>query len=161
MNESTNETPDFFLPNGALNASLVIIHAETLLKAGDVVLARGLFRKALDTGKLSYLSLFGLARCAEAEGQLKTAQACYEASLLARPRVETFLRLSVVLQQLKQFVEAVQRLREAHALNGLSHVQRLEIKNKRIEALRMALSDMDLSLDLRSQFETELISLRT
>ena len=154
-----NDPADFLLPNGSLNASLVIVHAETLLKAGDVSLALGLFRRVLDSGKLSHLALFGMARCAEVQGQLKIAQSCFEASIHSRPRVETYLKLAQVLQQLKQPVDAVQFLQEALNLPQLSRVQHLELKKKLIESLRQSIDHPEVCGDIRIKLESELSKL--
>jgi Tfp pilus assembly protein PilF len=121
---------DIFLPNGSLNTSLMVVNAETLLKAGDIVLAKGLFHKVLMTGKLTHLALFGLARCFEAEEKFEKAEALYREALDLKPRYEIYMRFSQFLEKKERVGESKEVLQKAYENPGLSHVQKLELKRK-------------------------------
>jgi tetratricopeptide (TPR) repeat protein len=118
---------NIYLPNGKLNVPYLARNGEKLVAAGEYTLAKNIFKAILASGERSGLALFGVGRCAEAEGHLDEARASYEESIAFHPTLESYQRLSSVLLTQQKNQLAAEVLERALNLRELAQATRFEL----------------------------------
>src|SRR3989338_8973037 len=67
---ASSGSEEVFQSNGRLNKALLIRNAKILLAAGDVALAKNIFRALVESGESLGVAYSGMGGCYELEGKL-------------------------------------------------------------------------------------------
>ncbi|MGK5084502.1 tetratricopeptide repeat protein [Bdellovibrionota bacterium FG-1] len=118
---------NIYTPDGKLNVPYLTQNAEILFKAGEVLLARNVFKAIHDSGERTGMALFGIGRCNEAEGKLDEARANYEESIAYHPTLEIYHRLAALLTEQKKEQLAAEVFERALSLKDLDLTTRFEL----------------------------------
>lgn len=124
---SSGSHEGIYLPDGKLNVPYLSRNADLLFASGDYALAKNVYRAILASGEKTPQALFGIARCAEAEGLIEEAQAHYEESVAYQPSLESYRRLSNLLILRKKEHEAAEVLERALNIKELGQEIRFEL----------------------------------
>ena len=116
-----------YLPNGKLNISFLSQNAELLYASGDYVLARKIHQAILKSGERTAASLFGIARCLEAEGKHDEAMTHYEESITYHPTHDAYQNLAALLIRKKKDQQAAETMERALNIKDLPLASRFEL----------------------------------
>ncbi|NUM87898.1 MAG: tetratricopeptide repeat protein [Bdellovibrionales bacterium] len=126
----TQETVQVELINadGRLNARLLLKNARVLLAAGDLPLAKNIFRALIEAGELLGTAYSGLGAVLEVEGKLDLAIKAYREAIIYEPTYGSLLALSELLIKKEEFKSAIGTLLRASHLGALSPSQGFDIQ---------------------------------
>lgn len=113
--------------NGRLNASLLIRNAKILLAAGDVKLAKNIFRALVESGECLGVAYSGLGGCYELEGKVDLAIKAYREAIIFEPTFGCLFALAELYIKKEEFQAAVGTLLRALNLSRLAGTQTFEI----------------------------------
>src|SRR6476661_871204 len=78
----TSRSDEVFQSNGRLNTDLLIRNAKILLAAGDVALAKNIFRALVESGESLGVAYSGMGGCYELEGKIDLAIKAYREAII-------------------------------------------------------------------------------
>ncbi len=129
-------------PNGRLNAALLIRNAKILLAAGDVALAKNIFRALVESGESLGVAYAGMGSCYELEGKIDLAIKAYREAIIFEPTYGCLFALSELYIKKEEYQNAAGTLLRALNLNRLSSPQVFEI-HKSLGSCYMQLSQLN------------------
>ncbi len=115
------------LPNGKLNADLLIKNAKILLLAGDTQLAKNIFKSLIEAGELLGVAYAGIGAAFEMEGKIELAIKAYREAIIYEPSYGALYALAELLMKQKDYGSAIGTLLRANNLNKISNEQSYEI----------------------------------
>jgi tetratricopeptide (TPR) repeat protein len=128
LNETANaQGADIYQGNGRLNTSLLIRNAKILLAAGDVALAKNIFRALVESGDSLGIAYAGLGSCYELENKMELAIKSYREAIIYEPTYGSLYALSELYIKRGEHQNAVGTLLRANNLNRISLEQSFEI----------------------------------
>lgn len=122
---SVNET--VFQSNGKLNTALLVRNAKVLLAAGDIALAKNIFRALIENGDSLGVAYSGLGGCYELEGKIDLAIKAYREAIIYEPTFGSLYALSELYIKKSEYTNAIGTLLRANNLNKVSLQQTFEI----------------------------------
>ncbi len=137
MPEINRETPastseiqgmELYGADGRLNARLLLKNAKVLLAAGDLPLAKNIFRALIESGEMLGTAYSGLGAVLEMEGKADLAIKAYREAIIYEPTYGALLALSELLIKKNDFKSAVGTLLRASHLGALSPDQSFDIQ---------------------------------
>ena len=90
----SSQTEKIYQQNGRLNTSLLIRNAKILLAAGDIPLAKKIFRALVENGESLGIAYSGLGGCYELEGKLDLAIKADREAIIFEPTFGCLFALS-------------------------------------------------------------------
>jgi tetratricopeptide (TPR) repeat protein len=121
------KTNEVYQQNGRLNCALLIRNAKILLAAGDIPLAKNIFRALVENGESLGVAYSGLGSCYELEGKVDLAIKAYREAIIFEPTYGCLLALAELYIKKAEFQNAVGTYLRAQNLNRLSSAQLFEI----------------------------------
>jgi tetratricopeptide (TPR) repeat protein len=113
--------------DGKLNVPYLARNGDLLFQAGEIALARNIYKAILSSGERSGMAFYGIARCEEAEGRLEEAQVAYEESIAYHATLDGYQRLGAVLMELKKDQLAAEVLERALNFKDVEKATRFEL----------------------------------
>lgn len=120
-NESVYQT------NGKLNTALLVRNAKILLAAGDIALAKNIFRALIENGDSLGVAYAGLGGCYELEGKIDLAIKAYREAIIYEPTFGSLYALSELYIKKSEYPNAIGTLLRANNLSKISLQQTFEI----------------------------------
>lgn len=120
-------TEQIYQANGRLNTSVLIRNAKILLAAGDIVLAKNIFRTLVEAGESLGVAYAGLGSCYELEGKPEVAIKAYREAIIFEPTFGCLYALSDLYIKKEDYTNAVGTLLRAQNLNRLNSTQLFDI----------------------------------
>lgn len=130
------------LPNGRLNAQLLIRNAKILLAAGDVALAKNIFRALVESGECLGVAYAGMGGCYELEGKIDLAIKAYREAIIFEPTYGCLFALSELYIKKEEYQNAAGTLLRALNLSRLQSAQVFEI-HKSLGSCYMQLAQLN------------------
>ncbi len=128
LEEATASSSDvIFQNNGKLNISLLVRNAKILLAAGDVALAKNIFRALVENGDSLGIAYSGLGGCYELEGKIDLAIKAYREAIIYEPTFGSLYALAELYIKKAEYTNAIGTLLRANNLNKISLEQTFEI----------------------------------
>jgi len=121
--DSGHAADDVYQQNGRLNAQLLVRNAKILLAAGDIPLAKNIFRALVESGESLGIAYSGLGGCYELEGKLDLAIKAYREAIIFEPTFGCLFALSELYIKKEDFTAAVGTLLRAMNLQRLQTPQ--------------------------------------
>jgi tetratricopeptide (TPR) repeat protein len=121
------KSPDAYQHNGRLNVPVLVRNAKILLAAGDIGLAKNIFRALVENGEALGVAYSGLGSCYELEGKIDLAVKAYREAIIFEPTFGCLFALSELYIKKEEYQSAVGTLLRAQNLNRLSAQQQFEI----------------------------------
>lgn len=118
---------EIYQPNGRLNAAVLIRNAKVLLAAGDISLAKNIFKALVESGEALGIAYSGIGSCLELEGKVELAIKAYREAIIYEPTYGSLYALSDLYVKKEEFQNAVGTLLRAQNLNKISNEQSYEI----------------------------------
>lgn len=118
---------DIYQTNGRLNAAVLIRNAKVLLAAGDIGLAKKIFKALVESGETLGVAYSGIGGCLELEGKVDLAIKAYREAIIYEPTYGSLYALSELYIQKEEYQNAVGTLLRAQNLNKISAEQSYEI----------------------------------
>lgn len=109
-----------FETNGRLNTSVLVRNAKILLAAGDVALAKNIFRALVESGESLGVAYSGLGSCYELENKADLAIKAYREAIIFEPSYGCLFALAELYIKKEEYQNAVGTLLRAQNLNRLS-----------------------------------------
>jgi tetratricopeptide (TPR) repeat protein len=122
-----SQTDDVMQSNGRLNLSLLVRNAKILLAAGDVPLAKNIFRALVESGEALGLAYSGLGSCYELEGKVDLAIKAYREAIIFEPTFGSLFALAELYIKKEEYQSAVGTLLRAQNLPRIQALQSFEI----------------------------------
>lgn len=116
-----------FQTNGRLNATLLVRNAKILLAAGDVALAKNIFRALVESGESLGVAYAGLGGCYELENKPELAIKAYREAIIFDPTFGCLFALAELYIKKEDYQNAVGTLLRAQNLSRLSSNHLFEI----------------------------------
>lgn len=113
--------------NGRLNTALLVRNAKILLAAGDITLAKNIFRALVESGDSLGVAYAGLGGCYELEGKTELAIKSYREAIIYDPTYGSLYALSELYIKRGEHQNAVGTLLRANNLSRISLEQSFEI----------------------------------
>ena len=113
--------------NGRLNTSVLVRNAKILLAAGDVPLAKNIFRTLVEAGESLGVAYSGLGSCYELEGKGDLAIRAYREAIIFEPTYGCLFALAELYIKKEDYQNAVGTLLRAQNLHRLAAAQVFEI----------------------------------
>lgn len=113
--------------NGRLNSAMLIRNAKILLAAGDVPLAKNIFRALVESGECLGVAYSGLGGCYELEGKIDLAIKAYREAIIFEPTFGCLFALAELYIKKEEYQNSVGTLLRALNLNRLQSAQAFEI----------------------------------
>ncbi len=113
--------------NGRLNLSLLVRNAKILLAAGDIPLAKNIFRALVESGEALGLAYSGLGSCYELEGKVDLAIKAYREAIIFEPTFGSLYALAELYIKKEEYQSAVGTLLRAQNLARLQTQQSFDI----------------------------------
>jgi tetratricopeptide (TPR) repeat protein len=110
-------------PNGRLNSALLLRNAKILLAAGDVKLAKNIFRALVESGETLGIAYSGLGGCYELEGKFDLAIKAYREAIIFEPTFGCLFALAELYIKKEEYQNAVGTLLRALNLPRLQSAQ--------------------------------------
>jgi tetratricopeptide (TPR) repeat protein len=123
----SSRTEDVYQQNGRLNAQLLVRNAKILLAAGDIPLAKNIFRALVESGESLGIAYSGLGGCYELEGKVDLAIKAYREAIIFEPTFGCLFALSELYIKKEDFTAAVGTLLRALNLQKLQGAQAFDI----------------------------------
>lgn len=120
-------TDDIYQQNGRLNISVLVRNAKILLAAGDIPLAKNIFRKLVESGESLGIAYSGLGSCYELEGKIDLAIKAYREAIIFEPTYGCLFALAELYIKKEEYQNSVGTLLRAQNLNRLAVHQSFEI----------------------------------
>lgn len=120
-------TDQVYQNNGRLNSSLLIRNAKILLAAGDITLAKNIFRALVESGESLGVAYSGLGGCYELEGKIDLAIKAYREAIIFEPTFGCLFALAELYIKKEEYQNAVGTLLRALNLSRLQGAQVFEI----------------------------------
>lgn len=130
------------LPNGRLNSQLLIRNAKILLAAGDVALAKNIFRALVESGECLGVAYAGMGGCYELEGKIDLAIKAYREAIIFEPTYGCLFALSELYIKKEEYQNAAGTLLRALNLSRLQSAQVFEI-HKSLGSCYMQLAQLN------------------
>lgn len=121
------QSEDVLQSNGRLNLSLLVRNAKILLAAGDIPLAKNIFRALVESGEALGLAYSGLGSCYELEGKVDLAIKAYREAIIFEPTFGSLFALAELYIKKEEYQAAVGTLLRAQNLARLKANQTFEI----------------------------------
>lgn len=118
---------DVYQQNGRLNIALLVRNAKVLLAAGDIPLAKNIFRALVESGEALGIAYSGLGSCYELEGKIDLAIKAYREAIIFEPTYGCLFALAELYIKKEEYQNAVGTLLRAQNLNRLAATQLFEI----------------------------------
>ncbi|MGE3261282.1 MAG: tetratricopeptide repeat protein [Bacteriovoracia bacterium] len=131
-----------FESNGRLNTSVLVRNAKILLAAGDVILAKNIFRALVEAGESLGVAYSGLGSCYELENKPDLAIKAYREAIIFEPTYGCLYALADLYIKREEYQNAVGTLLRAQNLNRLSSTHLFEI-HKSLGSCYMQLSQLN------------------
>ncbi len=128
--------------NGRLNSGVLIRNAKILLAAGDIALAKNIFRALVENGETLGVAYSGLGSCYELEGKVDLAIKAYREAIIFEPTFGCLFALAELYIKKEEYTNAIGTFLRAQNLNRLSSVQLFEI-HKGLGSCYMHLSQLN------------------
>lgn len=128
--------------NGRLNAPLLVRNAKILLAAGDVALAKKIFRALVEAGESLGVAYSGMGGCYELEGKIDLAIKAYREAIIFEPTFGCLFALAELYIKKEEYQGAAGTLLRALNLSRLSPVQAFDI-HKSLGSCYMQLSQLN------------------
>jgi tetratricopeptide (TPR) repeat protein len=122
-----SQADQVYQQNGRLNISVLVRNAKILLAAGDIVLAKNIFRALVESGEALGVAYSGLGGCYELEGKVDLAIKAYREAIIFEPTFGCLFALAELYIAKEEYQNAVGTLLRAQNLNRLSTAQLFEI----------------------------------
>jgi len=116
-----------FQSNGRLNVTVLVRNAKILLAAGDIPLAKNIFRKLVENGEALGTAYAGLGGCYELEGKSDLAIKAYREAVIFEPTFGCLYALSELYIKKEEYHNAVGTLLRAQNLSRLTSIQLFDI----------------------------------
>jgi tetratricopeptide (TPR) repeat protein len=116
-------TDDVYQQNGRLNAQLLVRNAKILLAAGDIPLAKNIFRALVESGESLGIAYSGLGGCYELEGKIDLAIKAYREAIIFEPTFGCLFALAELYIKKEDFTASVGTLLRALNLQKLQSAQ--------------------------------------
>lgn len=120
-------TDQVYQNNGRLNSALLVRNAKILLAAGDVKLAKNIFRALVESGESLGVAYSGLGGCYELEGKIDLAIKAYREAIIFEPTFGCLFALAELYLKKEEYPNAVGTLLRALNLNRLQSGQIFEL----------------------------------
>jgi tetratricopeptide (TPR) repeat protein len=117
-----------YLPEGKLNVPYLMRNASLLVVAGELTLAKNIYKAVLQTGERTPEALFGIGQCLESEGKLPEARKNYEESIAYLPTLESYRRLGLLLMRMDKNQEAAEVLTRALNIKEMPTEMRVDLE---------------------------------
>ncbi len=137
-----SRSDDVYQSNGRLNTALLVRNAKILLAAGDVALAKNIFRALVEGGESLGVAYSGLGGCYELEGKIDLAIRAYREAIIFEPTYGCLFALAELYIKKEEYQNAVGTLLRALNLSRLQAPQVFEI-HKSLGSCYMQLSQLN------------------
>lgn len=131
-----------FETNGRLNTAVLVRNAKILLAAGDVALAKNIFRALVESGESLGVAYSGLGSCYELENKPELAIKAYREAIIFEPTYGCLYALADLYIKREEYQNAVGTLLRAQNLNRLSSTHLFEI-HKSLGSCYMQLAQLN------------------
>ncbi len=123
----TSRSEEVFQTNGRLNTALLIRNAKILLAAGDIALAKNIFRALVESGESLGVAYSGMGGCYELEGKLDLAIKAYREAIIFEPTYGCLFALADLYIKKEEYQSAAGTLLRALNLSRLAATQVFDI----------------------------------
>lgn len=123
----SSKNNDIYHSNGRLNAATLIRNAKVLLAAGDIGLAKNIFKALVESGEALGIAYSGIGSCLELEGKVDLAIKAYREAIIYEPTFGSLYALSDMYIKKEEYQNAVGTLLRAQNLHKISPEQSYEI----------------------------------
>jgi tetratricopeptide (TPR) repeat protein len=113
--------------NGRLNTALLVRNAKILLAAGDVTLAKNIFRVLVENGESLGVAYAGLGGCYELEGKVDLAVRAYREAIIFEPTYGCLYALAELYIKKEEYQAAAGTFLRAQNLNRLTAQQLFDL----------------------------------
>jgi tetratricopeptide (TPR) repeat protein len=120
-------TEQVYQANGRLNTAALVRNAKILLSAGDVLLAKNIFRTLVEAGESLGVAYAGLGSCYELEGKADMAIKAYREAIIFEPTYGCLYALAELYIKREEYQNAVGTLMRAQNLSRLASDQSFDI----------------------------------
>ncbi len=120
-------TNHVYQQNGRLNVPVLVRNAKVLLAAGDIALAKNIFRALVESGEALGVAYSGLGSCYELEGKIDLAIRAYREAIIFEPTYGCLFALAELYIKKEEYQNAVGTLLRAKNLNKLGAANIFEI----------------------------------
>lgn len=127
FSEDEAKNADIYQSNGRLNAATLIRNAKVLLAAGDIALAKNIFKALIESGEALGVAYSGIGSCLELEGKVDLAIKAYREAIIYEPTYGSLYALSDLYVKKEEYPNAVGTLLRAQNLQKISQEQSYEI----------------------------------
>jgi len=118
---------EVFQSNGRLNTALLIRNAKILLAAGDVALAKNIFRALVESGESLGVAYSGMGGCYELEGKIDLAIKAYREAIIFEPTYGCLFALAELYIKKEEYQSSAGTLLRALNLSRLASAQVFDI----------------------------------
>ena len=125
--DKATQGEQIYLNNGRINVAVLVRNAKILLAAGDVPLAKNLFRALVENGESLGIAYSGLGSCYELEGKIDLAIKAYREAIIFEPTFGCLFALADLYLKKEEYQNAAGTLLRAQNLPKLSAPQLFEI----------------------------------
>jgi tetratricopeptide (TPR) repeat protein len=122
-----SRSDQIYQQNGRLNSTLLIRNAKILLAAGDVPLAKNIFRALVESGECLGVAYAGIGGCYELEGKIELAIKAYREAIIFEPTFGCLFALAELYIKKEEYQNSVGTLLRALNLSKLVQAQVFEI----------------------------------
>lgn len=123
-----SDPSQMYQPNGRLNANVLVRNAKILLAAGDIKLAKNIFRALVESGESLGVAYSGLGGCYELEGKVDLAIKAYREAIIFEPTFGCLFALAELYLRKEEYQNSVGTLLRALNLSRLTNAQIFEIQ---------------------------------
>lgn len=123
----SNPIDGIYDAHGKLNVSYLEENARLLIQAGETTLARKIYRTLLQSRESEWTAHFGLARCAEREGNRKEAIRSVEESIAFHPTKQAYAMLIRLLFESGEDRKAVECIERALYVRDMTPEERADL----------------------------------
>jgi len=123
----TSRSDEVFQSNGRLNTALLIRNAKILLAAGDVALAKNIFRALVESGESLGVAYSGMGGCYELEGKIDLAIKAYREAIIFEPTYGCLYALAELYIKKEEYQSAAGTFLRALNLSRLAASQVFDI----------------------------------
>lgn len=138
----TSRSETVFQSNGRLNTALLVRNAKILLAAGDVALAKNIFRALVESGEALGVAYSGMGGCYELEGKIDFAIKAYREAIIFEPTFGCLYALAELYIKKEEYQSSAGTLLRALNLSRLTAVQVFDI-HKSLGSCYMQLGQMN------------------
>lgn len=127
FDSETGDSTKIIQPNGRLNVAMLVRNAKILLAAGDILLAKKIFKALIENGEALGIAYSGIGACLELENKPDLAIKAYREAIIYEPTYGSLYALSELYIKKEEYQSAVGTLLRAQNLNKLSSEQSYEL----------------------------------